>query len=784
MKHPHIARLLLRVLAAPLCGALLAGCSAARHVPQGQYLLDDNIIRIADTAATPSGIHSADLVNYLRQQPNHKVLWGVKLQLGIYNLSGHDSTRWYNKWVRRIGNAPVVYDHNLTGQSVRQLSTALTNKGFMHATVTADTVVLHDKRQVRVTYNVTPGEPHRISTVAYNIPNDTLRRLIMRDSALFPAQPGALLDRTMLDAQRQAITDRLRNRGYFAFNKDYITFTADTAAGSSDVALTMNLMRPYQNAKMPYYDTHRPFYVRHVVFVTNYDPVTMHGSGDYLAADTVVSRGYNILYGPDRYLRPGVLRDACFIVPGSRYRARDISRTYEAFGKLGIVKFINIETVPVGALPDGNLWLDVYILLSRTKDQSVSFSVEGTNSEGDLGFALGMGYQHRNIFKGSEVLNAKFRASYESLSGNLTGLVNSNYSEYSAEVGVTYPKFLAPFLRRSFKKKLNATTSFTTNFNYQTRPEYTRVIAGAGWKYTWNDQRRQTRQVLNLLDINYVYLPKSRSGFLDSISNPLLRYSYENHFIMSLGYSYYHTNRKASTLLSKPYQSDVYTIRAAAETAGNVLYAVTSLTSHKPEQGKGYKVFGIDYSQYFKLDADYSYTHSFSPRTSLAVHVGAGVAVPYGNSRVVPFEKRFYAGGANSVRGWGVRTLGPGSYSAANSVNRFIYQCGDIRLDMNVEYRAKLFWVIELGAFIDAGNIWTIRNYDDQPGGVFRFDKFYEQIALGYGLGLRLDFTYFLLRLDMGMKAHNPAAGQEHWPLLHPDWKRDSAFHFSVGYPF
>ena len=196
------------------------------------------------------------------------------------------------------------------------------------------------------------------------------------------------------------------------------------------------------------------------------------------------------------------------------------------------------------------------------------------------------------------------------------------------------------------------------------------------------------------------------------------------------------------------------------------------------------KIFGINYSQYAKFDADYSITHNFNPRSSLAFHIGAGVAVPYGNSTVLPFEKRFYAGGANSVRGWGVRTLGPGSFDGLNSMNSFIYQCGDIRLDINLEYRAKLFWVIEMGAFIDAGNIWTIRNYEDQPGGVFKVDKFYKEIALAYGLGLRLDFTYFLLRFDLGMKAYNPAANQERWPLTSPNWKRDSAFHFSVGYPF
>lgn len=763
------------------CVMLLTACSTTKHVPEGKYLLDDVKINITDKDKdTP--LKSAEMMNYLRQIPNHKVLGGLRLQLAFYNLSGKDSTNWFNKWVRRVGSAPVIYDPSLTEASVKQLSTALANKGYMNSTVTVDTLGNIDKKRMKVTYNVTFGQPHYVSSISYNIPNDTLRELILADSAQFLVKQNSVFDRNLLDEERQGISERLRSKGYFAFNKEYITFTADTAAGEKNVNLTMNLMRPYLSESMPYYTSHRPFYVRNVTFVTSYNPATMHNSTDFDEKDLVWHNDYRIFYGDDRYLRASVLEESCFITPGKQYNSKDVDRTYEAFGRLGIVKFVNIELVPVGEI-DGKIWLDAYVLLSRTKPQTASVSLEGTNSEGDFGFGVGLGYQHRNVFKGSEILNAKFKASYESLSGDLSGFINDNYSEYQAELGIRYPKFKAPFLKRSFKQKILAQTEFGLNFNYQERPEYTRVIAGAGWRYLWSERTNKTRHTFNLMDLNYVNLPKSKSSFIENISNPLLRYSYEDHLIMRMGYSYYHSNKKEPNMMRKLYQPDVYTIRVAAETAGNLLYGISNLIGQDKEDGT-YKVVGINYSQYFKVDADYSFTHSFNPKSSLAFHVGVGAAMPYGNSKVLPFEKRFYAGGANSVRGWGVRTLGPGSYFATNSVNSFIYQCGDIRLDLNLEYRAKLFWVLELGAFIDAGNIWTIREYEDQPGGVFKFNKFYEQIALSYGLGIRMDFTYFLLRLDVGMKAHNPASGQERWPLLHPDWGRDSAFHFSVGYPF
>ena len=550
--------------------------------------------------------------------------------------------------------------------------------------------------------------------------------------------------------------------------------------------LILNSRAPYRNDRMPYYTEHRPFYVRDVTYITDYDPVAMHDG--YWGVDTVVtSGGVRVFEGENRYLRVSVLDECNHIEPGELYNAEAITRTYRALGRLNVIKQVNIDIRPVGEV-DGLLMVDAFVLLQPDKTQSISASLEGTNSEGDLGFGVGLDYEHRNLFKGAEVFNAKTRVSYESISGNLGGIINDNYSEYSTELGITFPKFMAPFLKRSFKRKIQASTVFSVNFDYQARPEYTRVIAGGAWRYQWTERSRRLAHTLTLFDMSFISVPKKSDEFktrLDSIPNPLLRYSYEDHMIMSMGYNFYRTNKREMSVRQMGYfQPNVFTIRANVETAGNLLYALSHISRQKADEDGNYKALGIRYSQYVKAEADYAFTHYFDRRQSVAFHVGAGVAVPYGNSDALPFEKRFYSGGANSVRGWGVRTLGPGSYNSKDSLSNFIFQCGDIRFDLNLEYRAKLFWVVELGLFIDAGNIWTIRDYDKQEGGVFKFNKFYEQIAVAYGAGIRLDFKYFLVRVDMGMKAHNPATSQEKWPLTHPNFKRDSEFHFSVGYPF
>lgn len=767
-----------------LCALItLWSCSATRHVPRGKYMLDDVSIEISGDKS----VSSHDLINYLKQSPNHEVLGFWKLQLGTYNLSGKDSTKWYNRWVRRMGQAPVIYSQSLTDASVRQLRLALVNRGYLEAEVTADTLMMPAEKKIKVAYKINTGEPRRITVIRHEIPDSAVRRLILADSAQFTIHPGDRFDRDNLDSERALITQRLREHGYYSFNKEYITFYADTSEFNKDVDLTLAVRAPRNSANRQQAadstTNHNIYYINKVYFVTS---SSGYSSSSEIAGDTVVYKDITVIYGKDHYLKPGVLQQKCFITPGSLYRASDVDRTYEALARLGILKSINIELVPAGSA-NGRHELDAYILLARNKKQSVTFDVEGTNSEGDLGFGLGATYQHRNLAKGSQLLTARLRMNYESLSGKFNGLINDRYTEYAGEIGITFPKFEFPFASQSVKHRLNVDTEFALSFNYQERPEYTRIIAGAAWKYKWVNRNNTRRHNFDLIDINYVYLPESTLDFLDQIApdNPLLRYSYEDHFIMSMAYRYYYTNKRIPSSLLRKYtlQPRVYTLRASVETAGNLLYAISSLSNARKHNGS-YNVFGINYSQYVKGEVDYAITCNFNQRHSLAFHAGAGIGVPYGNSTVLPFEKRFYAGGANGVRGWGVRTLGPGSYDSRNSVTDFINQCGDIRLDLSLEYRSKLFWVIEGGVFVDAGNIWTIRNYENQPGGMFHFDTFWKQIAAAYGLGLRFDFTYFLLRLDLGMKAHNPATGQERWPIIHPDWHRDATFHFAVGYPF
>ena len=768
-----------------VCTLFVVACSSTKHVADGEYLLDEVKLRVTDG----NDLNTSELYNFLRQTPNHKVLGFAKLQLATYSLSGRDSTKWYNRWLRRVGQPPVIYDPELTDASSRQLRLALINSGYLDATVESDTV--SDGKKMDVHYIITAGQPHTISSIGYNIPDTAVYRIVMADTAAAVIKPGMLLDRTALDSERGRIARLLRDAGYYDFNREFINYTADTIAGRKETALILNLHAPDARKASSSFTSladslrlnghlHHRYDIRKVIYVIEPGEPSV---------DTVQYRDVEIRYPAGKHLiRPSILDEMCYLVPGHSYSMSAVERTYEALGRLSIIKYINIDMVPVGSIGDIGL-LDAVITLSRNKKQTISLELEGTNSEGDLGAGLGLTYQHRNLAHGSELLTAKLRGSYENLSGNVEGLINKHYTEFAGEVGITFPKFECPFLSKSFKQRRLASTEYSLSVNYQERPEYTRVIFGTAWKWKWQQKRQDfvRRQTFDLIDINYVRLPRSTINFIDQIapSNPLLRYSYEDHFIMRMGYTINLSNRRLpdAGTNSLAVQPVVTSLRFSAEMAGNLLYGISNMIGQKKSDGV-YKILGIQYAQYVKGDFDYTIARNFDARNSLAFHVGAGLAYPYGNSTMVPFEKRFYAGGANGVRGWGVRTLGPGSYDAKNSVTDFINQCGDIRLDLSLEYRAKLFWVLEGALFVDAGNVWTIHEYENQPGGLFKFNEFYKQIALAYGVGLRLDFTYFLLRFDLGMKAYNPAMNQEPWPLLHPRWGRDANFHFSVGYPF
>lgn len=777
-----------------LMGVLFCGCSATKYVPDDQYLLDKVEI-VSDNKV----FKESELRDYLHQRPNFRVFGLMKWQLYVYNWSGRNEKRWVNKQLRRIGEPPVILDTMLIRQSERELERFLVNKGYINAEVTHHVDTSRVKKAV-VTYEVHPNEPYRIVKYRMHLSNPAIDSIARRkprarswfSSAFHPApdeylsliQDSSLFDRDVLDQERERITTLVRRRGYYAFNKDNLAYVADSSFRKNVVELEM-YMKPYRRL-MPdgtvKEEPHRPFYLNKVTIVPDYNPLHTESENAQHLTDTVHAGNVDIVYGRSgRYIRPSVLARSVYLYPNRLFNERNVEQTYSSFARLRALKNVNIRFREFEE--NDSLKLDCSILAAPTKSQGFSVSLEGTNSAGDLGFASSVNYQHRNLFRGSEAFNIRVRGAYENLDSGGENTIDGSYWEIGTETGVSFPQFMFPFLSNSFKRRLRATTEFKVGYSFQMRPEYQRTILSGGWSYIWQDRfNTQARHVFKLVDIDYVHLPKIDEEFEASLPESTRQYNFTDQFILGTGYTYSFSNNSPHGMMRNS-----HSLRVSLEMAGNLLYGISKLSRQSTDKNGLYELFGIPYAQFTKVDVDFSKSIAIDARNRVAYHVGVGVGYPYGNMNKLPFERSYFSGGANSVRGWSVRSLGPGSMGM-EYVTSFADQVGDIRLDLNLEYRTKLFWKFEMAAYIDAGNIWLFHEDPDHPRANFDFSRFYKEIAVSYGLGLRLDFNFFVLRFDTGMKAYDPQQrGSKRWAIKNPNFHTDKgnfAWHFAVGYPF
>lgn len=734
----------------------LSSCNVTKYVPENEALLYKARVKVTDTkAVAPSSLNS-----YLRQKQNSEILGFWKLQLHIYNTAPRDTTSKANKRLARnahkMGEAPVIYDDQLTAASMDQLRRVMQNKGYFTATV--DTTKLVKDRKVRLTYLVTAGEPYYIHDYGNTLDFQPLKKVAERPSGLINV--GDVFDSDVLDEERQRITSAMRNRGYYYFDKSLLRYEADSSQNKRQVSLKLKMQDYLANLPDSVRDKlYRQYTISRVCFHMDFDL-------KHLPEDAVVTTetepGYEYSYIGKRLLRNNVLRRNCRILPCELFDERAVEQTYANLNALGPVKYVDIGFEPIGEDR-----LECHITLSRAKMNTVSAEVEGTYSAGDWGVAAGVGYVNKNIFRGAEQLSLRGRMSYEWRQNGGRAL------EGAAEVGLQFP----------------SNVRVNVAYNYQKRPdEYTRTIANAGVYYTLHHPKTRWTHTFNLIDIGYIYLPwmseTFRKDFLEKSS--VLKTSYEDHFILDWSYRCNYSGQNPRL----PYRSYV-NFSASVETAGNLLYAISTVAKLPKNESEQYTLFNIPFAQYAKADVNFAYHQYIRPQHQLVYHMGIGVAVPYLNAATIPFEKRYFSGGSNSVRGWQARTLGPGAFRGSGNGLVYDLQAGDIRLDLNMEYRFKVLSFLELAAFLDAGNIWTIRDYEQQPHGVFKWDEFYKQLAFSYGVGVRLDLSILIFRVDFGVKLHDPSrlygslAGTQ-WRTIGNGlcWRDDMTFHFAIGYPF
>ena len=771
---------LFNILIGLLPAVFFFSCSSTKFVPEGKYLLNDTDIKIDNKS-----INKEELKAQVRQKENLKILGFIKFHLGLYNLS---SKKKEDGWFKRIGEEPVIYDEFMTARSKDQLRLYLKNKGYYNPKISEELIFKEKKPKLNVVYSIETGEPHRISTYNYRIADSRIRPAVLADTAHQLIKSGAIFDVDVLNEERKRVAERLKDQGYYNFSADFISYLADTSLANRQVDLTVSIADNDPGDEFESVRHFKKYLVRDYRITPDFIPVQLRGGQQFSVPDTLRDEPYTFLYRDKLKYKPEVFYNINRIPDSTYYSLKNVERTYRSLVQLRQFRVVNLnfEEVPQMATDSVGV-LDCNFQLAALPRQGFSADLEGTNSSGNLGVAGSLNYLHRNIFRGAEIFNLNLKGAVErqqTLIGSSS--LDFNTREFGLEGSLSIPKFVSPVKGKRLFNYQVPQTDLSLGYNFQRRPDYTRTITNFKFGYNWKTSTTKTH-FLSLVDFNFVNLYEFNEAFLNSIRDLYIKSSFTDHLILALNYTQVDNTQNIKRRDNYRY------FKWSFESAGNVLAAFSALTNQQEQSQEDsitgqisnfHQVLGTRYAQYLKADFEYRYGHMIDKYNSIVARTFVGVGLPYGNFDVLPFEKKYFTGGANGIRAWQVRSLGPGTYKAPEGT--YPNQSSDIKLEANLEYRYRFLWRIEGAFFLDAGNIWAINEKDNRTGAQFRLDQFYKQIAVGTGMGLRFDFTYFIFRLDLGMKLRDPSLVEGKRFIIgnYPISSDHFNLSFAIGYPF
>ena len=807
---------------------LFGACNPTKKLQEGEYLLNKNFIIDKDTK-----IDKKDIENYIKQKPNRKILVLFRFHLWLHNQANDNKIKLkrlsynikieiknakrvakgkkakrserqlFGEWLLDIGEPPVKVDTFLVRKTSKQIKLLLNNKGYFISTV-QDSVHYQKRKMANVFYKIKASAPYTINKLDYKIPDDAVKYNVYGDTANTLIIKGNKYDVDVIQAERDRVTNTLNNSGYYLFTKDYIYYEIDTNIGDRKINITMGI-KNYVKKLDEFSDSivetpHQRFTISNIYIQPDFIS-KRNGVG---ASDTLIVDNYQILHNEKLKYKTKVLLNDIFIRKGELYKLKNVEDSYKRLSVLKAFKTINIFFVQT--IGDS---LDCYIQLSPILKQSFTVETEVTNKSGNLlGVSGSFVFQNRNLFKGAEVLELRLKGGVEAQNTfnnqanvNINDLAAPrklfNTSEFGPELNINIPRFLLPFTVKSSIYS-NPRTTFTSALNYQRRPDYTRTITNFSFGYTWRETVKK-RHTINPLVVDYVNVelqPAFKDYLLNQVQNRFILNSFSPHLSTSTRYSFIYDEQDI-----KKQQNFSY-LKINAESSGNILRGISDLANSidtsiiRKYQDDRYKLLGIAYSQYLRIDADYRFYYHSSEINQIVFRIAAGIGRPLKNFAVLPFERSFFSGGVNGIRAWQSRTLGPGSYSNKIFTSD---QFGDGQLEANIEYRLKLFKIINGAFFVDAGNTWLRHPDEKRPGGDFQFNRFYKEIAIGSGFGVRADFSFFIIRTDIGIKVRDPQFLEDRrWvieQLFDRAWKEEYrtlngkkysffAFNIGIGYPF
>ena len=754
---------------------VMSSCNINRFVPEGKYLVKKNSIVIEEkkTKISKSGLSS-----YITLKP-YKDAFQTNFPIWIYYKAERSPNSKMWAWLNKtFGKAPVYYDVNEANNSSTQMMRYLDNVGYFHSKV--NHTVKTSRKKATVTYHVHPAKPYHIKQFNYVINDTLIERYIMRDSAKFEPKKGDIYNAYSLDDQREIITERMKNSGYFFFNRDEIFFEVDSNFMSHSMDITMRL----KDNKLSF----KKYYIRNISVYPNFSVLRMgEKPTDSIKLEVEVGMRkwkniWDFYYFGKPDVDPQTFKQSIHIIEGLPYNLRSITSTYQSLGNFKLFRNINIEFDTISSHKDSLNLLDCRITMQQSDRHSFTVQAEGTNSEGDLGIKGSLSYSNKNIFHGAETFQLSLKGGLEVqklADGENPETANNIFNtwEFGLTASVLFPRFLGPFSSLTFARDYQPTTTVSLGFNSQTRYYYSRYITTASYSYDWKKNYRlgQTLSPFYLNSVKIANINPVFQEYLDAETSQRKKAQYTSHLLFGTRYSLtYNTQRINKT-------GSFFYVRADFETSGNLLSLFNKTKLITENDDGAHEIFGIRYAQYVRSSFDFRQHLDLGDDNWLVFRQFVGIGLPYGNSQDMPFERSFYGGGANGLRGWLYRTVGPGGYIPSSED---IEKTGDMQLEFNAEYRFPLYNIINGAVFIDAGNVWAYHLNESMPDSEFRFDTFYKQFAIDTGIGVRLDVSFLILRFDIAYAMRNPYMNYETGSYWRFGQGNNIRLHAGIGYPF
>jgi outer membrane protein insertion porin family len=769
-KHSNIKTKYVRYFIA-LSLFFVFGCSNTKYLPEGELLYTGGSVTVKDSVIKKKERKALEkeLEGLLRPKPNKQFL-GLRPKLWIYNIAGEPKKeKGIRHWLRtKVGEPPVLFSKVDLDYNASVLRNFTENRGYFKVRVSADSTAKN--KRATAEYTVQPKKQYIIKSVTF--PDDSLAmsRIIGRSSRRSLLKVGKPYDLDIIKAERERIDARLKEKGYYYFNPDYILAQVDSSKGDHEVKVRLVIKADTPPKALTAYKINK------IVVYPNF--TISKDSVKYTDEDVVQYKDFTIIDTANTF-KPRVFDRAIYFKKGDLYNRKDHNLTLNRFVNLGTFSFVKNEFKPSDSLKNT---LDSYYYLTLLPKKFIRVEVLGkTNSASYTGTEINVNWNNRNLFRGAELLTVSvFGGADFQLSGTNNG---KNIYKLGTETSLTWPRFIVPFFHIEGSSEYVPRTKATVRYEYQNRTQlYALNSFQTSYGYLWKENIRKEHQ-FNLIDITYVSPNNVTAEYQqDILEDESLGKVIEKQLIFGPTYSYTYTN----TMQKR--KKNTFYFNGELDLAGNITGLITGANVKKNDTKK---IFDVPFSQYVKMKADFRHYLKLGKESELASRIIVGVGIPYGNSSALPTSKQFVVGGTNSIRAFRARSIGPGSYLNVETDNSYLPdQSGDLKLEFNTEYRAKLFSIVRGALFVDAGNIWLMNADPNKAGGEITKD-FMKDIAVGAGAGLRFDFSFLILRTDLAFPLRKPYLPEgERWVIKDIDfgsgpWRKENLIlNIAIGYPF